>query len=80
MATASDGTSHPHFVPLTLAKLCTLSIRVDSTVLVWQFVSEGAAAPAFGEESDIVNKETWNVVRLLRCAYQVSSRLVPFPS
>jgi hypothetical protein len=34
--------------------------------MVWQFVSEGATAPAFGEEAEIVNKETWNVVRLLR--------------
>jgi hypothetical protein len=34
--------------------------------MVWQFVSEGAVAPAFGEETEIVNKETWNVVRLLR--------------
>jgi hypothetical protein len=33
--------------------------------MVWQF-SEEAPAPAFGEESDIVNKETWSVVRLLR--------------
>lgn len=38
----------------------------DGTVMVWQFVSEGAVAPAFGEETEIVNKETWNVVRLLR--------------
>ncbi len=41
-------------------------MRADGTVMVWQFVSEGAAAPAFGEETEIVNKETWNIVRLLR--------------
>lgn len=38
----------------------------DGTVLIWQFGGEGATPPAFGEESEITNKESWNVVRLLR--------------
>ncbi|ELR12515.1 chromatin assembly factor 1, subunit B, putative [Acanthamoeba castellanii str. Neff] len=69
VAAAMDGDVQVEFqANLTRHQKAVNAVRFspnDGTVMVWQFVSEGAVAPAFGEETEIVNKETWNVVRLL---------------